>query len=400
MDFVLKELAAQGGELPKDPVQAMIARTILAVDVYPPTTLFLLVPVALLPWVIAQNLWMILMASLLAIAAYLVWDLGAETAPDVWVLLAGFLLVNCEGLLLVGNVAGIVVSLCVIAAWCFLKDRYALAGAVLLALSLLIKPHDAGFVWLYFLLTGGRLRRRALQTLAVVGVVAVCVAVWVVPFSPHWPQELQKNLAAVSARGGTSDPSLSGAAHVGGSHIISFQTVLSVFWDNPLFYNLTTYLVVGALILVWIFVALKKRFSMNGALFAIAAISAISLLPVYHRAGDAKLLLLAIPACAILWIGKGASRWVALALTSASILFTADMPIAIWGQITKHLNISTSTFAGKLTTVLLLRPTPLVLLAMGCFYLWIYMRYELEQDEGMTEGERVTENHRVSEAVG
>jgi len=38
-----------------------------------------------------------------------------------------------------------------------------------LRVSVAIKPHDAGLVWLYFLLAGGVYRKRALQTLLVTG---------------------------------------------------------------------------------------------------------------------------------------------------------------------------------------------------------------------------------------
>jgi hypothetical protein len=374
-NLLMRSLAAEGEKLPADPGRAAMARTLLAVEINLPTTLFLLLPLALLPWAIAQNLWMALIAGLLACAAFLVGDLGADIAPDLWLLLAGFLLANCEGLLLDGNAAGIAVSLCIIAAWCFLKQRCALAGAVLLAISLLIKPHDSGLVWLYFLLAGGALRKRALQTLAITAILAICAAMWIAPSSPHWPQELRNNLTAVSVHGGTSDPALSGSTTSGAGWIIDLQAALSILWNNPHFYNLTAYLIIGALILVWALITLARRPSPQQTLLGLAAISTLSLLPVYHRSNDAKLLLLAIPACAMLWTGKGAKRWLALALTSASIFFTADMPIAISGTLTRNLAISTSTLAGKLTAIFLLRPAPLLLLATGCFYLWVYFRY-------------------------
>ena len=145
---------------------------------------------------------------------------------------------------------------------------------------------------------------------------------------------------------------------------------------------MASYLIVGALILTWAIAVFKKQFSLDGSLFALASISALSMLPVYHRSNDAKLLLLAIPACAVLWTRKGPKRWIALGLTSAAIFFTADMPLAILGQLTRNLAISTSTLSGKLATVLLRRPTPLVLLATGCFYLWVYLRYS-PPDNGM-----------------
>lgn len=374
-NLLVKELAAEGVKLPDDPAQAAMARTILSVEINLPTALFLLAPLAILPWAIAQNLWMILLAGALALGAFLIWDMGAKAAPSVWLLLAGFLLANCQGLLLDGNAAGLAVGLCVIATWCFLKNRYVLLGAALFAFSLLIKPHDSGFIWLYLLLAGSALRKRALQTLAFAAILALCASTWIASSSPHWTHELHANLAAVSAGGGASDPGLSGTTNNGAGQIVNLQAVLSIFWNNPLFYNLTTYFIVGALILVWILAISLSQASLARSQIAIAAISVLSLLPVYHRSNDAKLLLLAIPACAVLWSSRGPRRWVALLLTSASIFFTADMPLAMLGVLTHNLTNFPSTLPGKLMTILLRRPTPLILLATGCFYLWVYLRY-------------------------
>lgn len=371
---LLKELALEDAKLPANPVRSATVRTYLTIQIYPPSTLFILAPFGLLHWKIAQNLWMILSAILLASGAWLIGELGAAEAPDVWLLLTGFLLANCEGLLLDGNVAGLAVSLCVIATWSFLKERYVLLGAVLFAVSLLVKPHDSGFVWLYFLLAGGRLRKRALQTLAIAAVLAFCSLIWIAPIAPHWPHEVQRNFTTYFARGDT-DPSLSGTSNNGAGKIIDLQGPFSILWNNPLFYNLTSYLVAGILILIWAITTLTRRASPQKTLFALAAISALSLLPVYHRPYDAKLLLLAVPACAMLWAGKGATRFIALGLTSASIFFTSDLPLAVLDELTRNLYISTSTLTGKLATVFLLRPAPLFLLATGCFYLWIYLRY-------------------------
>jgi hypothetical protein len=43
-----------------------------------------------------------------------------------------------------------------VAAWCFIKGRFIPAGILCLAVSLAIKPHDAGLVWL----CGSRTSRR------------------------------------------------------------------------------------------------------------------------------------------------------------------------------------------------------------------------------------------------
>jgi hypothetical protein len=40
------------------------------------------------------------------------------------------------------------------------------------------------------------------------------------------------------------------------------------------------------------------------------------------------------------------------------------------------LHISTAGLFGQMLTVALMRPTELILLAMGIFYLWIYLQHE------------------------
>ena len=103
-------------------------------------------------------------------------------------------------LLALGNTAGLVVGLSVIAAWCFLRERFVFAGILSMAVSLAMKPHDAGLIWLYFFLAGGVLRKRALQTLAVTAVLAVPAILWISHVAPHWPSELHANLATITAR--------------------------------------------------------------------------------------------------------------------------------------------------------------------------------------------------------
>lgn len=393
----LEEFEADGGSFAPSKADKSMGEVVITRNDNLPTALFLTIPLALLPWGIAQNIWMILTAALLVAAAFLTWDLGAGMTPLLWAGLAGFMLAECDLLIDRGNVAGVAVSLCVIAAWCFLKNRFVWAGAVLLALSLLLKPHDSGFVWLYFLLAGGTLRKRALQTLAVTAVLAACAALWITPISPHWLQELHSNLATASARGGTSDPGPTGVSSPGIAESIDLQAVLSFFKDDPHFYNPVSYLICGILILVWGLKTWHKRFSMESARLALAAIAALSLLPVYHRPYDAALLLLALPACATLWNAPGPRRWFALVLTTGGILLTGTIPLVLLDRHSQALAALASGLPGRLPTVLLLRPTPFVLFAMGCFYLWVYLRYESERVEESADVESGALRQQVSE---
>src|ERR1035441_24793 len=93
------------------------------------------------------------------------WDLGAKHAPILSACLIGFLLANSESVFVTGNTAGMVVGLCLVGAWCFLENRFLAAGVLCMAISLAIKPHDAGLVWLFFFVAGGVYRKRALETL-------------------------------------------------------------------------------------------------------------------------------------------------------------------------------------------------------------------------------------------
>lgn len=374
---VLREFQAQGGLFPTSfgPAQEKADESVLASVVNLPTTLFLTMPIAVLPWGMAQNLWMLLTAALLVAAAFLTWDLGAGNAPLLWAALAGFMLADSHLIFQLGNAAGIVASLCVISAWCFLKDRCVWAGVLLLAIGLAVKPQDAGFVWLYFLLSSGALRKRAILTLAATGVLAACAALWMAPISPHWMAEMRTNIASAAAPGGPTDPGPAGFASESVNQLTDLQSALSFFKDDPHFYNTGSYLICGILILAWGIAVVRKRFSPQGANLALAAIAPLSLLPVYHRAYDGMLLLLALPACAMLWKVPGPKRWVAVGLTVAAILLTSTSPLMLLYGHAEALAAFAAKLPGRLPTILLLRPAPVVLLAMACFYLWAWLRY-------------------------
>lgn len=354
-------------------------RTIIALFVNLPPVFLFVAPLALFHWGAANAVWLTIIVCSLFLAAYLMWQVGAGFSPGISILLVCIVLANSELLFELGNAAGIVTPFCVIAAWCFLRDRFVPAAIVLFATSLLIKPHDAGFIWLYFLLAGGSYRRRALQTLALTALLTVITVAWVSNVAPHWYDELRSNLATISAQGGLNEPGVTSATGREVGMVISLQAAFSLFNDNPHIYNPASYLVSGILILVWAAKTLQTRFTPAGAWLALAAISALSMLPVYHRAYDAKLLLLAVPACASLWAQQHKRRWLALGLTFAGIVSTSDIALAIFVILTHNLQFSANTFSGQLLTLFLLRPTPLILLAMGCFYLWVYVRYNPDQ---------------------
>jgi hypothetical protein len=104
---VLRIYRAEQGDSPSDTVDM---RQVATRNVYPPTTLFVLAPFAMLPWGPAHLLWIMLTAGSLIFASYLIWNLGADYAPILSGALIGFLLANSEVVIMTGNATGIAIS--------------------------------------------------------------------------------------------------------------------------------------------------------------------------------------------------------------------------------------------------------------------------------------------------
>jgi hypothetical protein len=368
---------SEGGEHQSDSIQR---RQTVTLHVNLPATFLFIAPFTMLPLGAAQVLWSILIAASLLLAAFLIWKVASEDAPILSACLIGLLLANSELVFLTGNTVGIVVSLCVVAVWCFIEDRLVPAGILCMAVSLVIKPHDAGLVWLYFLLVGGVYRKRALQSLAVTAALALPAFLWVSLAVPHWIGDWRTNMAAISAPGGLNSPGpASMTINILGS-VVSLQTVFAAFRDDPRFYNPLTYLVCGALLAAWSVRTLRSGFSRAGAWLALAAIAPITTIITYHRSYDAKLLLLTVPACALLWSRGGAIRWVALVINTAAFVLTADFPLTILMIWARDLHVPAAGILAQIVTVVRMRPAPLILLVMGIFYLWVYI-WRTDSDE-------------------
>jgi hypothetical protein len=347
--------------------------------IYLPTAFVFTVPFAMLPWGPAHIFWLTLTVVSLIVASILIWDLSASYAPIVCGVLLGIFLANSEVLVLFCNSAGIAVSFCVVAVWCFLRERFVQVGVLCLAISLAVKPQDAVMVWLFFFLAGRIYRKHALQTLFVMVVLSLPAVLWVVHVSPRWMQELHSNVLAFSEPGGINDPGLASSYAHGGAMVISLQTVASAFWNDPHIYNWATYLVCAPLLLMWAFVTLRSRPSTKKSWLALAAIAPLSMLPVTHHLYDTKLLLLTVPACAMLWAEGGLIGWFALVVNAAGFVLTGDLSQPILYAFIKHLHLASMGLSEQLLMAAQVFPVPLILLAMGIFYLWIYLRRDPER---------------------
>ena len=234
---VLRLYNAEGRERPSEPA---LDREVKTRFFYPPTAFILTVPIALLGFTAGKVVWMTLCGGIFILAAVLIYEVAADFAPIISGMLCGLLLAGSFWLLMIGNSAAIAVSLCIIAAWCFYRDRLVWVGVLSLALSLALKPNDSGLVWLFFLLATPALRKRALQSLAVLIVLSLPFLLWVAHLAPHWLTELRTNMASFSGTGGIVDPGLAGMAGKNMDCIVQLQTAISVLVASPQTWNVIT----------------------------------------------------------------------------------------------------------------------------------------------------------------
>jgi hypothetical protein len=151
--------------------------------------------------------------------------------------------------------------------------------------------------------------------------------------------------------------------------LVQLQSAVSIFFVNPRSYNLVTYAICVPLVALLAFFTLRKQLSWIVIWFALAVAAPLSMLPMYHFQHDAKLILLTIPASAILWAKRDGTGWVSLFVTGAGILIGGDIFSAARILLTRNILVPGPTLASRLTTVILTRPAPLILLVMVVFYL-------------------------------
>jgi hypothetical protein len=366
-----REYQSEDGQRPPDSPYYLQA-IVLYVNV--PSTFVILAPFAVFSWGPAHFLWMLLTGCVFILALLLMWNTGAKYAPKVATFLACVIAINCESIFAAGNTAGLVVGLCGIAVWCLLEDRFVWIGVVCLGLSLAVKPHDIGIIWLYFMLAGGALRKRALQSLAITAVIGLTALAWISHVAPTWMHDWNANLATISARGGINEPGPNSYSNHSIYTVVDLQAAVSIFRDDPRVYNTVSYLFCGVLLLVWSIWARRTRFSVPRAWLALACGTAITLLITYHRPWDAKLVMLAIPSCCMLWARRDRLGKIAFSITFAAAMFAGDVPLSAFKTMADALHAGTAGFGEQLLTVVLRRPESIALLAMGVFYLWAYVK--------------------------
>jgi hypothetical protein len=188
-------------------------------------------------------------------------------------------------------------------------------------------------------------------------------------------QEMLTNASTFSGVGGLADPGAAGMAGRNMDSIVELQSAVSIFWGDSRTYNLITYLICAALLLVCVVILLRQRPTGARVWIALAAVAPLSMLPIYHLQHDAKLLLLTVPACSVLWAENGLRGRLAVLVTGVGIAVNGDIFSGIRIMLTHKFVMPQPNTWSRMLTVVITRPAPIVLLAMCVFYLWVYLRY-------------------------
>lgn len=374
---------------------------------YPPSALFLVLPLTLLPFGPAHVVWLAIGILLFCCAAFCVADLCVgPRALVVHGVLALFVMTSTM-LIMLGQPAIMSISLVVIGAWCFLRGRLAWLGVLTFAVSLTFKPHVGALIWLFFLLASrGRsslessaaespvepatmFRRRALQTLAVT-LVLMTPGIWLAfhhPASAHWPQELRTNLVQIASHGNASDP---GPSNSEAQSITNLQALFSLMHDTPGFFNRVAYAVFVPLFLAWLYLVIRplkhpdrRLFGEEGMtamaarnLLALATAAALSFLPIYHRQYDTRLLLFMFPAVALL---ASTNRWrgyVALALSGVATVTMSHQFVHLGPWLGHHVG-----HWPPVVWLVVFRPMPLMMLLLTCFFIYCMAWLAIEEQK-------------------
>jgi hypothetical protein len=333
------------------------------VPVYPPSTFLALSPLALLRFPIARWLWFLLNGSLLVTSAGLILSICPPWYRWLATILVSFIVATAGILLVLGQPGVFAIPLVIIGSCLFLRGRKLPLAAFLLMLSLAVKPQIGGFIVLYLLVQRIHWRYAAV---ALAGAGALLLSASLI-LSHHqrsagWSSTLRANLTATLSSGGSADPRPENPVAIGD---VNLQTLSSIFFADARRFNAVAYAVFFGLLALGIVAVMRANPGPQIHFLALAALSILSLTPVYHRFYDTRLLLLSIPAVVIVFQKRrllGTLIAVLTVLAVVSVQYRVQMFLlqqAKWQ----------SVLANKFLFILLLRQQNLELVLLFCLYL-------------------------------
>ncbi len=333
------------------------------VPVYPPSTFLALSPLALLQFPFARLVWFLLNGCLFVIAAWLVHSICPPSHRWLATILVSFLLVTAAILLVLAQPAVLAIALLVIGSYLFLRGRFLGLGAGLLMLSLAVKPQIGGFIVLYFLAQRIYWRYAAV---ALAGAAAILLCAGLIlghhPRSAGWASTLRANLSATLSPGGSADPRPANQQSIGDENL---QTLTSIFFADARRFNAVAYAVFLALLAAGLLAARKTNAGLERHFVVLGALSVLTLMPVYHRFYDTRLLLLSMPAVVIVFEKR---RFLGALIAVLTVLATVSVQYRVQNYLLQHGEWQ-NILANKFLFILLLRQQNLELLVLFSLYL-------------------------------
>jgi len=248
-------------------------------------------PVAALPWRVAKITWLaILLISCGATVSALACTSGFRwnELRTLAFVAAGLALAPFQTGIASGNTSILVIGMCAVAIWAARQDHDVSAG-VLFGLACAMKPQLGAFLVLYYLVR----RRWKLFGIAVActTMLNIVAALYLQFRGASWVQDYVHN-----ARGFVTSNHIDDFTTENPSRftLINLQVPFFSITGHASSANLLAFAVVGLLVCMWIY-SLSRRSEQPPELLSLSAISALAMLPVYHRFYDAALL--TVPLC-------------------------------------------------------------------------------------------------------
>jgi len=333
------------------------------VPMYPPSSFLALFPLTLLRFPEARVLWFLLNGFLFVTSAGMILSMCPRSYRWLSTILISLLVVSIGLPLALGNPAIFAISLLIIGSYLFFRGRFLPLGAFLLMLSLAAKPQIGGLIVVYLLVRG--IHRRYAEV-AMAGALALLLTAGLIlslhPRSTDWISTLSSDISASMEPGGINDPE---PANIHAITLINLQAIASVFFPDAREYNAVAYAVFLTLLAVLIAAVLRTNACQEITFLSIGALSVLSLMPAYHRIPDARLLLISVPAVAIVYQKR---RLLGFLIGALTVLETISIQGRVQVFIENH-GMWQSILQSKLLFVLLLRQQNLELLILFCLYM-------------------------------
>jgi hypothetical protein len=255
--------------------------------VYPPNSLAMILPFALLPAGVAMILWLAITLALVAAQFAALADLAGLRWRDHRVLIlvaASLASAAFQFGILSGQLSQVAIAMSILSLWCALRRRE-WTGGVLLGLAAALKPQIAAPLVVYFALT--RRWTAAALSIGLAGFAAVGAIVAMHLTHVDWWAGWTQSIALTQQIGGVNDYGWTGPYR---DEIMDLKLLLVSFIHDPRLLKLTVEGITLLLAAVYLRVFQWTPRDDRQELLLFAGLAAISFLPIYHRVYDAALL--------------------------------------------------------------------------------------------------------------